>query len=239
MAGCAVTPLESLRGASLGRYLNRAMLWIVVTALGTVGYTTVDKLAAELIAPGPAMAARYGIMETAFTLPPLWLLLKALRQEREGEPGWAGWGWPALTALGVFGGYWLVLWAYQLVPYASYVVATRQLEHRLRRDRRRAAVSRACAAAAHRRLADDRRRRGLHRVCGVTWRIRTWNALTWRCSHFSISFCRRSAVPARRSARSLHTAGSGRSTGRCGAAGVRRWSPCLPAAARRCRPGSA
>jgi drug/metabolite transporter (DMT)-like permease len=34
---------------------------------------------------------------------------------------------PILGAIGFFGGYWLVLWSYQLSPQASHVVALRQL----------------------------------------------------------------------------------------------------------------
>jgi drug/metabolite transporter (DMT)-like permease len=125
--GCIVTPLESLQNFKISYYWNRAMIWIVVTAVGVVGYTIVDKAAAELIDAGPWTAARYGVYETALSAIAYWLVLKGMGHST-GEPtGWQGWKWPALGAVGVFGAYWLILWSYQLSPQASYVVALRQL----------------------------------------------------------------------------------------------------------------
>ena len=42
------------------------------------------------------------------------------------NPNYVGWKLPALAACMNFGAYWLVLWAYQLSPQASYIVAFRQ-----------------------------------------------------------------------------------------------------------------
>jgi drug/metabolite transporter (DMT)-like permease len=127
LGGCIVIPLESLRNFKLSYYWNGVMIWIVITALGTVGYTMIDKLAAEFIPPGPGPAARYGIFEFAATTLFYWLILKMMRQPTRGPGGWAGWKVPVMGAIGFFGAYWLVLWSYQLSPQASYVVALRQL----------------------------------------------------------------------------------------------------------------
>jgi len=124
--GCVVTPLRSLNDFKLTYYWNRTMIWIVLTALATVGYTTVDNAAAELISPGPLTASRYGIFEISFTVPIYWLILIGLRQPTVGLNGWQSWKWPVVGAVGVFGAYWLVLWSYQLSHRASYVVALRQ-----------------------------------------------------------------------------------------------------------------
>jgi len=124
--GCIIIPLESWRGFSFGRYWNRAMLWAVVTALAIVGYTITDKIAADFIEPGPWAAARYGIFENTASVGVYWLLLKGLGRPTGDHSGWAGWGWAAMAALGVFGSYWLILWSYQLAAQASYVVALRQ-----------------------------------------------------------------------------------------------------------------
>jgi hypothetical protein len=114
---------------TLAWYRNRAMLWVFVTALGTVGYTTVDKLAAEGLAPGPISAARYAVWEAVMTIPILWAALKLI-VERTGvessRSGLGDWGWALVAALFIFCAYWLVLWAYQLSPYTSYVSALRQ-----------------------------------------------------------------------------------------------------------------
>lgn len=125
-SGCVLAPLESLRGARLKHYWNRTSLWIVVTALSTVGYSTVDKIAAEMMPPGPIMAARYGAFEHALSVPYLWLMLVMAREPISRDLVQANWKLPAVAALFVFGGYWLILWAYQLSPYASYIVTLRQ-----------------------------------------------------------------------------------------------------------------
>jgi drug/metabolite transporter (DMT)-like permease len=125
-AGCVLMPLRSLRDFSLGRYWNRSMIWIIVTALATVGYTTVDNAAAEHLVTGPLTAARYGLFETFFSAGPYWLILIALGQPTAGPRGWPSWKWAFIGAAGVFGAYWLVLWSYQLSSQTSYVVALRQ-----------------------------------------------------------------------------------------------------------------
>jgi drug/metabolite transporter (DMT)-like permease len=124
--GCLFIPLESWRGFSVARYWNRGMLWALITALSIVGYTLTDKLAAELIAPGPWSAAQYGYYEVASSTLFYWLVLKGTGQPAHIQTGWAGWRWATLAAVGVFSGYWLILWAYQLAFQASYVVAMRQ-----------------------------------------------------------------------------------------------------------------
>jgi drug/metabolite transporter (DMT)-like permease len=128
VAGCALAPLESLRGATLARYRQRAMLWVLVTALGTVGYTTVDKIAAEGLSPGLASAARYNVFEVIATVPFLWLALRLAgeRLRAASTSSSPGWKWAFIAAIFIFSAYTLVLWAYQLSPYASYIVALRQ-----------------------------------------------------------------------------------------------------------------
>lgn len=124
--GCVLTPLESLRNFTATRYWNRTMVWILTLALGTVGYTTMDKMAAEMLPPGPLMAARYGVLEFVASIPYFWLMLILLREPIRDEMGLVHWKWAAIAAVFVLGAYWLVLWAYQLSPYASYIVALRQ-----------------------------------------------------------------------------------------------------------------
>jgi drug/metabolite transporter (DMT)-like permease len=124
--GCVFIPLESWRGFSRDRFWNRAMLWAAVTALGIVGYTLTDKIAAEFITPGPWSAARYAVYEAAASVVVYWFILKWFVRPAPRQTAWADWRWAALAALGVFGAYWLILWSYQLVAQASYVVALRQ-----------------------------------------------------------------------------------------------------------------
>ncbi len=125
-AGCMLAPQVSLRGFSLRRYWNRATVWIAVTALGMVGYTTLDKLAAERMPAGPLSALHYGALEYIVVLPYLWAMLR-VSERGAGAIQLDRWKWPALAAAFMVTAYWLVLWAYQLAPQSSYVVALRQM----------------------------------------------------------------------------------------------------------------
>jgi drug/metabolite transporter (DMT)-like permease len=124
--GCIAAPLESMRDFAVACYYNRTMMWIIFTALSTIGYTVADNAAAGLLEPGPWAAAHYGIFEFSASALAFWLILKGLRQPTGDSRGWQGWKWPIVGALAVFGAYWLVLWSYQLVVRTSYVVALRQ-----------------------------------------------------------------------------------------------------------------
>jgi len=126
VGGCLLVPLRSFRDVGVRHYVNRASLWILLTALGTVGYTLLDKIAAETVQQGgPATAARYGYVFHVVSLVAYSLLRKAFDRDNPG-PASVGWKLPAVGALMGFGAYWLVLWAYQLAERASYIVAFRQ-----------------------------------------------------------------------------------------------------------------
>jgi uncharacterized membrane protein len=127
--GCTLSPLESIRQITLSRYINRASLWMFLTAMGTVGYSTFDKLSSELVKQGPATAARYGYF--FHTLAGLfYMAMRRLFASGGGDKSKSGrrigWRMPILGGAFNFGAYWLVLWAYQLAGRASYVVAFRQ-----------------------------------------------------------------------------------------------------------------
>ncbi len=126
VGGCLMAPLHTLRQIRRVSYLNRANLWILVTALGTVGYTFLDKYAAEAVAKGPISAARYGYLYFASSALAYEVLLRPFWRDggkRSMVPkDWLSSGGAVLS----FGAYWLVLWAYQLADRASYIVAFRK-----------------------------------------------------------------------------------------------------------------
>ncbi|MEH2065814.1 MAG: EamA family transporter [Nostoc sp.] len=124
--GCMIAPLKSLRDIKLTDYWNQATVWILIIMFSTVAYTTVDKLAAELIPTGAGAAARYSVLQSIFTIPFLWVALKLTGEPIDKQKGLADWKWSTLFALFVFGSYWLMLWAFQLSPYISYLSAIRQ-----------------------------------------------------------------------------------------------------------------
>ena len=125
VAGCFLTPLESFRGVRLRCYVNKATIWILLTSLGTVGYTLLDKVASETVEQGPYTAARYGYV--FFLIAYIsYAGLAAVSGSREADSREIGWTFPCLAAILNFGAYWLVLWAYQFSQHAGYVVAFRQ-----------------------------------------------------------------------------------------------------------------
>jgi drug/metabolite transporter (DMT)-like permease len=125
-AGCLLVPLRSLRDLRARHYLNKATLWIVLTALTIVGYTLLDKMASETVQQGPATAARYCYVFFAFSWLVYTVLLRVLgtHEHELSEP--VGWRDPMIASVLNYFGYWLVLWAYQLAQQASYILAFRQ-----------------------------------------------------------------------------------------------------------------
>ena len=123
--GCLLAPLHSLREIRLANYRLESGFWILMTALATVGYTLLDKLAAEMVPPGPLTALRYGCWFMVTTALAYELILSRWSGDRkESESGSL---WRAGLAAGChFGAYSLILWAYQLAERVSYVVAFRQ-----------------------------------------------------------------------------------------------------------------
>ncbi len=139
LCGCLLValPTRSAREPAATRSWPAAAIgWAAVAALGTVGYTVCDKLAADAItasgAAGAGAAFRYGVWEfattTAYYLPLTRII--ARRGARPRHPprlsGKAGLVTIVLIASLMYVTYALVLWAYQLSWQTSYVVALRQ-----------------------------------------------------------------------------------------------------------------
>ena len=130
-AGCFLVPLHNFSEFKLGRYFHRAGVLMLLCALGGVGYSIIDKIAAEsvaaeFVAASPATAARYCYVFFSLGAGVFTLLCKlAPGGKQEAVP--IGWRAPLLGAICNFGSYWMILWVFQLTLRASYVVAFRQL----------------------------------------------------------------------------------------------------------------
>lgn len=125
ICGCFLAPLYSFRRFTIRSYVNRTSLWMLLAALGTVGYSLLDKVASEAIQQGPATAARYGYVFFLVSFAAYTVLSQ--KSKTQGQySGSVGWRFPFFAACLNFGAYWLVLWAYQLSRHASYIVAFRQ-----------------------------------------------------------------------------------------------------------------
>lgn len=133
--GCFLAPLQSWGQIEIRDYWNQTTVWILAIALATVGYTSVDKIAVGFFPTGGFEAARYDLLGTWFAVVFLGLGLKLFGEARDNSVvesketlGFiATWFWPLAYAIFVFGSYWLMVWAYQMSPYTSYLVGLRQV----------------------------------------------------------------------------------------------------------------
>ena len=123
--GCFLTPLKSFRQFNFRVYFHHSSLWMLLAAMGTVGYTLFDKMAAEVILPGPATAARYGYVFFSIAGMSFFGLRRITHYHRQ-ETYSFDWKMTTIGTLCFFGAYWLILWAYQISSHASYIVAFRQ-----------------------------------------------------------------------------------------------------------------
>ena len=125
ISGCFLAPLYSFCDFGVRSYFNRGSLWMLLTAMGTVGYTLLDKIASEAVRQGPGTAARYGYFYFLMSFGAYAVLLRIFKVGGQ-DPDSVGWRFPFYAACLTFGAYWLILWVYQLSQYASYIVAFRQ-----------------------------------------------------------------------------------------------------------------
>ncbi len=123
--GCLFAPLKSFKDFHPRAYFHRSMAWILLVAATTVGFTMIDKAAAEIVSAGPASAARYVWYFFLFALIASGIMLRIFKPAGSARDGI--WRVSALGAVFDYGGYWLVLWAYQMTDKASYVLAFRQI----------------------------------------------------------------------------------------------------------------
>jgi drug/metabolite transporter (DMT)-like permease len=125
VVGSVLIPQQRFGDFQLRNYLNIAVLWMIVAAFGTVGYTVLDKIAAEVVQSGPATAARYGYFYFAISFFPYMLLMRTVKTDH-GTRHNHSWFLSGIGAVLGFGAYWLILWAFQLSQVTSYIVAFRQ-----------------------------------------------------------------------------------------------------------------
>ncbi|MCG7852315.1 MAG: DMT family transporter [Methanosarcinaceae archaeon] len=123
--GCFFVPLNSLSDFRFNHYWKPVSLWIVLTAFGTVGYSLFDKIGTEAIPRGPREAAVYCYFFNLMAFISSFSL-KAFAKKPIKPSSEVGYWIPAIAGILCFLAYWLVLWSYQMVEKASYVVAFRQ-----------------------------------------------------------------------------------------------------------------
>jgi len=136
LAGCAMLPVKTLRQVCLRNYMNGCCLFAVLAALGTAGYSLTDDVALrelrglhEPSTSGVEWALLYAPLQVFFTL--MWLSIYVFAREPERACMTAvlknSRGTAALTGIGIYAAYTMVLVSMSYVQDVSYLVACRQL----------------------------------------------------------------------------------------------------------------
>jgi len=132
--GCLCVPLTKLCAQSVRNYYNSGIIWAMVAAIGTAGYSIVDKLAlSELLSPlqgmfaQPLIALFYLGMQFWTIALPMALGFLLTGQTQQFQQAWQI-RKPALLAGSIMATtYGLVLYAMLLTDNVSLVVALRQI----------------------------------------------------------------------------------------------------------------
>ncbi|MBY7950247.1 multidrug transporter [Vibrio fluvialis] len=132
--GCMLVPLTGFRQFTPRSYFNVGVLWALVAALGTTGYSVIDKEALLLLtqAAGEALGNSYsaifylGVQFWAMVLPViLWCLVTGNRKEL--QRAWQIRKAASMAGVMMASTYGLVLFAMTMTDNVSLVVALRQI----------------------------------------------------------------------------------------------------------------
>ncbi|WP_199466044.1 EamA family transporter [Vibrio sp. bablab_jr001] len=132
--GCMLVPLTGFRQFTTRSYLNVGVLWALVAALGTTGYSVIDKEALLLLtqAAGDVLGNSYsaifylGVQFWAMVLPViLWCVVTGNRQEL--QRAWKIRKAASTAGVMMASTYGLVLFAMTMTDNVSLVVALRQI----------------------------------------------------------------------------------------------------------------
>jgi len=132
--GCLLVPLSSLRELRFSDYLNVGVLWAVIAAVGTTGYSILDKEAlgivdlelSHIISNLHSAIFYLGIQFwTIFLVITFYVI--ATRQWKEFSQAWSIKKPSAMAGIMMATTYGLVLYAMTMTENVSYVVALRQL----------------------------------------------------------------------------------------------------------------
>ncbi|WP_060981578.1 multidrug transporter [Vibrio splendidus] len=132
--GCLFVPLKQFSELRLKAYLNLGVLWALIAAIGTTGYSIIDKEALLLLDPlsTPSITNKHtaifylGIQFWAIVLPlSLWLLVS--NQRIEFHNAWVLRKRATLAGIMMASTYGLVLFAMTMTENVSLVVALRQV----------------------------------------------------------------------------------------------------------------
>jgi drug/metabolite transporter (DMT)-like permease len=127
IAGCVILPMGDKMRFSLKQYLNKSNLWIMLAAIGTTAYSLIDKGATAILPAGPLHAARYGSIFFCSAAITYALTIRLIGNHDCELRKTLKWKRPLIASVLNYGAYLMILWAYQIVHHAGYVVALRQV----------------------------------------------------------------------------------------------------------------
>ena len=133
--GCMIIPLEKFSDFRLSRYFDRKMLFLVIVACGTTGYTIFDSQAQSVLrqcvtdVAKPVLSMTYYSTRGVMLAAALWSIIFLTRKGRENVAAMiSNREYNALYAgLAASGTYILVLFAMNYVTNVSYVQVFRQI----------------------------------------------------------------------------------------------------------------
>jgi len=126
--GALMVPVQNWRNWRIGDYFNASLGWVVLTALGTVGYSVIDSQVIAMLRERGASAMTAGsgfvVLQSLSTVP--WVMLCSALFLKENA--WRGCSLRSsiLGGVAMTGTYMLILIAMGLASEVSYVVALRQ-----------------------------------------------------------------------------------------------------------------
>lgn len=132
-AGCVIMPMKDFKHFSIKNYLNKAVRWVGVIAVGTTGYTICDSLAMNLLQQYPGKSDLYRTLFYNFNIQlflGLTLLVMTFASKEETRKLFhlaKNSIQPYLVGIFSSAAYALVLFAMPLVTNVSYLQAFRQM----------------------------------------------------------------------------------------------------------------
>ncbi|KLN66547.1 EamA family transporter [Vibrio sp. VPAP30] len=132
--GCLLVPLTSMRQLSVSDYMNTGVLWAVIAAVGTTGYSILDKEALHIV--DVELSAIISNLQSAIFYLGIqfWTIFLVItiyvigtRQWNEFSQAWSIKKTSAMAGIMMSTTYGLVLYAMTMTENVSYVVALRQL----------------------------------------------------------------------------------------------------------------
>ena len=133
--GCMMIPLAKFSDFKLSRYFDKNMIYLLIVACGTTGYTIFDSQSQQVIRAAlpeiskPIVSMTYYSTRGLMLAAVLWIIILSSRTERENAKALvAGREWNAvLGGIAASGTYILVLIAMNYVTNVSYVQVFRQI----------------------------------------------------------------------------------------------------------------